>query len=209
MLKFATVAVLALAAVPALAESFDGPFIGVQGGWQQDRTKPSTIDNRIAGPTSDNNSAFTYGAQLGYDRKITPQIVLGGEVSLTDQTKNTDVSDALRNNYRLNFGRTVNATARVGYLVTPDTLVYARGGYSNARFDLRDTIGSGAQNRDGYTVGAGVERAITSSVSARLEYDYSDYGKKGFRDVAYDVGADSVRGGYRRNAVTAGLNYHF
>lgn len=209
MLKFSLAAVAALVAVPALAAPFDGPFIGVQGGWQQDRTKLSATDNGIGGRTSDRNSAFTYGGQLGYDKKISPQVVVGGEVSLTDQTHDTDVSDALRNNYRLNFGRTVNATARVGYLVRPDTLVYARAGYSNARFDLRDTIGASAQNRDGYTVGAGVEKAITSSVSARLEYNYSDYGSKSFRDVAYDVGADSVRGQSRRNAVLAGLNYHF
>ena len=209
MLKFALVAVAALVAVPTLAEPFDGPFIGVQGGWQQDRTRLTTVDNGVGGRVSDRTSAFTYGAQLGYDKKITPQIVLGGEVSLTDQTGSSDVTDALRNAYRLDTGRTVNATARIGYLVRPDTLVYARGGYSNARFDLRDTIGSSTQNRDGYTVGAGIEKAITTSVSARLEYDHSDYRNKGFRDVAYDVGADSVRGQYRRNAVLAGLNYHF
>lgn len=209
MLKFALVAVAALVAVPALAEPFDGPFIGVQGGWQQDRTRLTTIDNGLGGRVNDRNSAFTYGAQLGYDKKITPQIVVGGEVSLTDQTGNSDVTDALRNAYRLDTGRTVNATARIGYLVRPDTLVYARGGYSNARFDLRDTVGSSSQNRDGYTVGAGIEKAITTSISARLEYDYSDYRNKGFRDVAYDVGAEGVRGQYRRNAVLAGLNYHF
>src|SRR3546814_19240327 len=70
--------------------------------------------------------------------------------------------------------RSLDLTARAGYLVTDNTLLYARGGYTNARvrtsFDGAAGFRSATENRDGWMVGGGVERAISDNVSARLEY---------------------------------------
>src|SRR3546814_3687340 len=69
--------------------------------------------------------------------------------------------------------RSLDLTARAGYLVTDNTLLYARGGYTNARvrtsFDGAAGFRSATENRDGWMVGGGVERAISDNVSARLE----------------------------------------
>src|SRR3546814_3884865 len=74
--------------------------------------------------------------------------------------------------------RSLDLTARAGYLVTDNTLLYARGGYTNARvrtsFDGAAGFRSATENRDGWMVGGGVERAISDNVSARLEYRYAD-----------------------------------
>jgi outer membrane immunogenic protein len=62
--------------------------------------------------------------------------------------------------------------------VTDNTLIYARGGYTNAR--VRTSLDDGAaipmasSHRDGWLVGGGVEHAITDNVSARAEYRYAD-----------------------------------
>src|SRR3546814_20945343 len=70
--------------------------------------------------------------------------------------------------------RSLDLTARAGYLVTDNTLLYARGGYTNARvrtsFDGAAGFRSATENRDGWMVGGGVESAISDHVSARMAY---------------------------------------
>jgi outer membrane immunogenic protein len=199
MFKTVIVGLLAVAAVPAFAQgsgqAFNGPFIGVQGGWQQDRLSVTTTGAN-PGSASVKGSGFAYGGQLGYDLRFSGNAVIGVEGSLTGRTGSTNVAG-----YDLSTGRTFNATARLGYVVAPSTLVYARGGYSNARFSIDNGIAKDSGNRDGFTVGGGIEQVVARNVSARLEYAYSDYGSE---NVAF-----GARAKLSRNAVTAGLNYRF
>jgi outer membrane immunogenic protein len=84
---------------------------------------------------------------------------------------------------------------RLGYLVTPWTLLYATGGlaigqvsgsfsYAGCQFATCSSFGtnvtgaaSWSDTRVGGTVGAGVETQVWTGVKARLEYRYTDYGK--------------------------------
>lgn len=66
-----------------------------------------------------------------------------------------------------------------------------------------------SRNRDGYVVGVGYEQALTKAVSARIEYDYSNFGRDRLPGLASDLDVDSARVKYDRNAVTAGVNLHF
>lgn len=212
MIKPILAAAAAFLAVPALAapaEPFSGPFVGVQGGWQQDHERLSITDTGVTDRYGNRKSGFAYGAQAGWDYRLSPRTVLGVEASATGRTGSERFDDGFGDSFRLRDGRTFNATARLGYLVTPQGLLYARGGYSNARFKLDSSAGNAAANRDGYVAGVGYEQALTRTVSARLEYDYSNYGRDRFDGVASGLGVDSVRTKYDRNAVTAGLNLHF
>lgn len=212
MMKYTLAAVAALLAVPAFAAGpFDGPFVGVQGGWQRD-TQHLGIDYNDG--TRDSGSArksgFAYGAQVGYDFRLNPSVVLGAEVSATGRTGSSYFGDNVGNAFRLKQGRTFNATARLGYLVSPTGLVYARGGYSNAQFKVDDFVGDRDHtNKGGYTVGAGYEQAITQQVSARVEYNYSHFGRDRFNSLSDFTAVDNAALRYNRSAVTAGLNYHF
>ena len=80
--------------------------------------------------------------------------------------------------------------ARVGYVVSPRTMVYAKGGYTNAKFDVRNGDGSVETNTDidadGWRIGAGVEQAVSNNVFAKLEYRYSNY-EKGELDYRGDI----------------------
>lgn len=209
MLKFVFASALALAAVPTLAaEPFNGPYVGVQGGWQQDRQTLRLTDNGVTARATNSNSGFAYGGQIGYDLRLSPGTVLGGEVAVTGRTGNGTLSDGT-GSVAISQGRTIAATARLGYLVDPQGLLYVRGGYANTRFTVDDGFGATSGNRDGFTVGAGYERMLGSNVSARLEYAYSGFGGEDLPDVANGIGVDTADVKFNRHAVTAGLNYRF
>lgn len=65
--------------------------------------------------------------------------------------------------------------ARAGYLVSPALLIYATGGLAWADLDV--TVGglsAGSDVHYGYQIGAGAEMKMSSNVSLRLEYLYTD-----------------------------------
>lgn len=188
-----------LVAAPAMAQPaqpFNGAYVGIQGGWQQDR---QTLEIGAA-QASTSKDGFSYGGQIGYDFRVSPSVVFGIEAALTGRTGENFIDDGF-DVYRLTQGRTISTTARLGFMTDPQGLLYARGGYANAGFNLDDGGTRFSENRDGWTIGAGYERALTQNVSARLEYGYSDFGRDQLTTAA-DLK-------YRRHAVNAGLNLRF
>lgn len=195
---FCAIATAALTAPAAAqdADRFDGPFVGVQLGWQQDRRSATA---GVVPPTTTRvtGDGLAYGGQLGYDANI-GGAVLGVEGSITGRTGGNG-SAALD----FETGPTINVTARAGLLVSPKSLLYARGGYSNARFSITNLVGN-SESREGYTLGAGYELLLTDTISARVEYAYSNYGS----DTLPGIGGAAVIN-YRRHGVTAGFNLRF
>jgi outer membrane immunogenic protein len=181
------------------AEPFNGPYIGAEAGWQQDKLRSTLTAGGTTLSATDKVDSFAYGAQLGYDFKVTPNFVLGAEASITGDSGKIRIDDTTAD-----AGRTLGLTARAGVLATPETLVYAKGGWVNGRFSFDDGDGSASRNRDGWTLGGGVERMLTQNVSARVEYRYSDF--KSFRE---NLGTESVSAGFDRHQVMAGVNFRF
>ena len=189
---------IAATSAPAHAETFNGPYVGVTTGWDQDKIANSTInaqpiDARVS------HDALVLGGYAGYNRKLTDRIVIGGEVGLSanvdDKLRTTSAGQALTVDPRYSF----DLTARAGYLVTSKTLLYVRGGYANNRVrTLLDTPAGevrASRNLDGWLVGGGVEYAITPKISARAEYRYSDFRRDGGR--------------YDRHQTLIGVSYNF
>lgn len=214
MKKFMFLAAIAVSA-PALAQSndalpFDGPFAGVQAGWQQDRQRLELTNGAgLVGVDRNDHSGLSYGGQVGFDFNLRNGVVIGVEGSMTGRTGTEHNIDQFGNPYDFRLGRTFNATGRVGVTVGPDGLVYARGGYSNARFILVDNFGKLQTDRGGWTVGLGYEQSIVRNVSARVEYNYSQYGHDDLGQYATDYGLASARVNYKRHNVSAGLNFRF
>ena len=214
-LGFAAVAAVMAAAAGAApvnpTTSFSGPFVGVQGGWQQDRLSLSSIDDLgNTGYGRRTADGFGYGGQVGYDYRLPSNLVLGAEVAVTGKTGSDVLLDSFGDATSERYGRTVDATGRLGLVFgQAGGLGYVRGGYSNTRILLTDADARNGYNRDGYTVGAGYEQPIARHVSARIEYDYSDYGHGNAGATAADDGLASASEKLHRNAVTAGLNFHF
>ena len=175
-----SVAALALAtsfATAASAEPFNGPFVGAQAGWSKDDL--GTTSTKLGNvPVDRSRDSFSGGVFAGYDFKLTPRVVIGTEAGIQFGADDSIVRDTGSALVRVDPKRSIDLTARAGYLVTDNTLLYARGGYTNARTQtsIDDAAGfrSASANRDGWLVGGGIERAISDNVSARLEYRYSD-----------------------------------
>ena len=106
---------------------------------------------------------------------------------------------------QINWMSTVRA--RIGY--APDRwLIYATGGVAFADFDIDVTDGvnstSDGSTHVGWTVGAGVEYALTDAWRMGLEYKYADFGSEtysaplgGTANVDLDVHAVTFRVNYR------------
>ncbi|MDY7524163.1 outer membrane protein [Sphingomonas sp. 10B4] len=193
MRKFAlTAATAALTlglAAPAFAQ--DGPppprddatFTGARAGviLGYDKLQPGR------GPNSDIGSnrkadGLTYGGDIGYDAAF-HGVVLGVEGEVTGSTadvSNAPISAGALGYGRVKTGRDLYVGGRLGYVVAPKTMIYAKGGYTNARLDLtanNGTVTTGNHyNLDGYRVGAGVEQKIGRTTYAKVEYRYSNYG---------------------------------
>nr|WP_047168112.1 outer membrane beta-barrel protein [Sphingomonas sp. Y57] len=178
--RILTAAALACWSTHASAQDFNGPSIGVQAGWNSTDVRLPTASAGIPG-VDRSSDAFVGGAFLAYDYEVVPQVVIGAqaEFNLAASDEFGAAGDIARIEVDPQYA--FDLTARAGYLATPATLIYVRGGYSNAR--VRTTITTNAQkasssdNRDGWMVGGGVERMITDHVSARLEYRYADLGE--------------------------------
>lgn len=79
-----------------------------------------------------------------------------------------------------------DATGRIGFSADR-ALIYAKGGVAWARFDYTDSLNlnpavpfslaaTGSETRMGFVLGAGVEYAFTQAWSAKIEYDFYDFG---------------------------------
>ena len=101
---------------------------------------------------------------------------------------------------------------RVGYAMGR-TLIYAKGGaaWTQYRWEFAAAAASVSQNRDrfGWMLGAGVEQAFTDTVSAKLEYNYMDFGRRTetITPAALVVAPTDVR--LYAHVVKLGFNYRF
>ncbi len=180
-------AFVALSSAPALAQEFQGPYIGAQAGWNQDKV-------------GDKQDAFVGGAFVGYDHEVVPNVVLGAEAGFA-----LGASDRIGpygpDNVSVDPRYSLDASVRAGYVLGERNLLYVRGGYANSRVRLTRDIGgvavSDKDNLDGWFVGGGVERKLLDNVSTRLEYRYHDFGDN------TDIGK------YERHQVLAGVAYRF
>src|SRR4051812_31003835 len=175
MRKLIFVASLAAAALatPAMAQE-RGPFTGfhVEGiaGW--DRTQ---VPN-------DRTNGVVYGVGAGYDFQA-GRAVLGIEGEASDSTASECVSGVIAAGDRIcaKAGRDLYVGGRIGALVAPTTLLYAKAGYTNARFNLNYTAPIAANNfslhetLDGVRVGAGVQQSVGRNAFVKAEYRYSNY----------------------------------
>ncbi|MBB4199127.1 hypothetical protein CCR94_16650 [Rhodoblastus sphagnicola] len=97
--------------------------------------------------------------------------------------------------------------ARVGYAMDR-VLLYGTGGYAGS--EVRGALSGGGFGYDqtrvanGWTLGVGMEYAITPHFSAKAEYLYASMG-----DNTYFSSPNSISNGVNLNLVRAGVNYHF
>lgn len=165
-------------------------------------------------------SGFMGGLYAGYNFDLGNNIVLGAE---TDWVW-ADMDDSSKSTYLAGTadeftvkGKTkekwAGATrARIGY-AADRWMPYFAAGVAYAKVDssvsFSDAEGtyskaSGDKTMTGYTLGAGVDYAMTDNVILRAEYRYSDFGDKDFGNDQFKYNVD-----YKTNDVRVGVAYKF
>ena len=180
------------------------------------------------GPTTIgvNQSGAMIGGQIGCDYQFPSSLVLGVEGAVSGSTMKGSRLVALPDSppdtalvsVKTDFMPTL--TARLGYAVD-HWLFYGKGGvaWASNKYSVVGTFNGGAglglpfdfeglSVRTGWTAGAGVEWAFADDWSARLEYDYYDFGTHTatMNDVVNGPGPLSFR--TTMQMVKLGVNFH-
>jgi len=175
-------------AAPAAAQEEDN-FSGfhIEGLAGYDSSRPgSTVD--IDNPDDVNQSIHdvTYGGGVGYDMK-SGNMVFGIEGEWMESNAKTDYDTTGFTGFGVSHvetGRDLYVGARIGVLATPNILLYVKGGYTNAKFNVLATdnvtdVQTDA-NLDGWRAGGGIEVALSKNFFIKGEYRYSNYTKGTF-----------------------------
>jgi outer membrane immunogenic protein len=227
-LKFAFLASLAIAS-PALAAdvspqptepvayNWTGIYVGAEAGYVWGS---STYDGAgsPAGPpyvstSVDPKGAFG-GAYVGYNYQFDGNYVVGIEAD-------ANFADAKDHNTFPGGPPTVVASSdlkwfgsarlRAGYAFDR-FLPFVTGGLAIAKYsgatNFLGTTGEVSDTRVGWTVGAGLEYAMTDNLIARVEYRFSDYGRKS-QSAPFFFPTQPARLDLTTNDVRVGLSYKF
>ena len=133
---------------------------------------------------SEGKGNLMYGVNAGYDFQL-GGVIAGIEGEYADSDVKGSASDLITtgDSFSLNTDRDLYVGARLGFAISPTTMIYAKGGYTNAKFEGRFNDGLGTiyntgVTTDGYRLGAGVEQKFTlfgPSGFIKAEYRYSNY----------------------------------
>lgn len=169
-----------LAAAPLTPPTYDwtGVYLGAQigGGWYGDKpgSDPGYVPVRTHGVLG--------GLYGGYNWQApgTP-LVLGLDADFTLNGVNGRGHSANGNSGTIDWKWTGAVRGRVGYALDR-FLPYVAGGLGFGRFETAYAWPSGSKIEGeatvtGWTIGAGIDYAITDNLIARLDYRYTDFGK--------------------------------
>lgn len=168
MYKLALLTVLAAAAAaPAFAQDagpsvtgapFNGFHVEALGGWDRLQADHAHDDGAL------------YGVGGGYDLRR-GNLVFGVEGEASDSTQKESFGGVTQH-----AARDLYAGGRIGTVIGGSNLLYAKAGYTNARYTLSGA-GTGTfahGDLDGVRVGAGIEHDIGPAF-LKAEYRYSNY----------------------------------
>jgi outer membrane immunogenic protein len=182
---------------PIPIDSWTGFYVGLGGGF-------SSLNNKIdALPGSDPSSPLSaslngLGADgllatisAGYDYQLSPAFVAGifGDFDFHSLKSSLDInipSAPLSGRGEFSVNHQWSVGGRLGFLTSPGTLVFLTGGFTELSVsDFTANISGGSQTLAldatvptiaGGFVGAGFETKLTSSISLKGEYRFTDFG---------------------------------
>ncbi|MDQ0395660.1 outer membrane protein [Labrys monachus] len=210
-----------VAPAAAVPFSWTGFYVGAQGGYQwTDASGPlgSRPDFSQGMPYSNHPESGFIGGHVGYNYQYDSFVVgIEGDANAAFDDKDTDLvqSPVLgQPPFRIRTKQDWNADIRLrlGYAIDR-FLPYIAGGVAfgdvKTSYEPTSPLLFGVQNntnRTGWTIGAGLEYAVTDNITARIEYRYTDFGKKNFSYPSLSY-YDKVK--FTTNAVLFGVSYKF
>jgi outer membrane immunogenic protein len=175
------------------------------------------VGGAFAGDSSlqGSDGRFLGGVQGGFDYQFATNWVLGAEAQYSWLSNSSNgVLFPGGTLVTANSDQLGSVTGRLGYTWGP-ALLYAKGGYAwrdnnnisvvSGGFPAAFTTDGG--HKDGYTVGAGLEYMFAPNWSAKLEYQYYNFGSTTFTSGPPDITNTRFRDD--EHTVKAGINYRF
>eukprot|EP01037_Dinobryon_pediforme_P013284 gene13284-13394_t len=154
-----------------------------------------------------NSSAFDLGGKIGYNYQINSYVVglesaFGGTFNNASRLSGGAGGELFR--VKQNFAGDI--VGKLGF-AADRTLFYVKGGVAFANLNnlqfIPDTTGARSNFRAGWTLGAGIDYALTNNWILGIDYAYSDFGKGHY----YYTGPTDVH--YKTNAVNVSVSYKF
>jgi outer membrane immunogenic protein len=200
-----------VAYAPAAIYNWTGFYIGGHAGAGY---AGSSWSDPFTGGTNTFNSGvgFLGGGQIGANYQLNV-LVLGVEGDFSWTGLKGSAADSIGDTINTNTNWTSTVTGRVG-AAFDRLFVYGKGGLALARdqSSLTDLGGNSAGTtfmRTGWTVGAGLEYGISKNWSAKIEYDYLNFGSQtlNFSTPLQPVYTSSAN--LNVQEVKAGINFRF
>lgn len=192
---------------------WSGMYAGLQAGygWTNTDAISTSIGTGISQGFSYGSSGALGGAHLGYNWQ-SGNFVLGAETDLELSGISGSGVGSLGGGHATSLDWQGSLRARLGF-TTGSTLFYATGGlaYGGISIDRSATPTNTPFTGDsfwktGWTLGAGIEHAFTQTISARIEYRYTDFGQMTFTSPGAGISDTSD---ITQSAIRAGLSFKF
>ena len=144
----------------------------------------------------DGATGFLGGVQAGYNWQYDPFVFgIEGELSYSGIGDSFGGVDA-----DLNWKGAI--TPRLGFAFDR-FMPYVKAGIAFGDVEFSSALFDESEMMAGWTVGLGVEYALTNNLSLKVEYDYTDLGRDNFALAA------GGNGGYDGHEIKAGVNFRF
>ncbi len=221
MKKVALMAAL-LAPTFVFADGFNGPYVGgaldyssmkdkgtaydqatrQKNGWTQE-TRPKGFGLGVLGGYNWTSGRAVVGVEADYDLRHGSNSSYQKLNGVTD----TDYAGKTR------MHAAASLRARVGYLFSNQSQVFATAGYTTAKarrtyndYTFPPEKESHSSWHGGWTAGFGVESLMSRNVAMRLEYRYANYGRD---KVKADLWTEYYKHPLTENSVRLGASYQF
>ena len=150
---------------------------------------------------------------FGYDHLFNNKYLIGAELGINLDNINSKALELAghQNNYSasINQGNIYSISARIGYLLSPNSIIFTRVGLDNSDFKYSgysqyyNTNYNVIKSSTGILFGIGVENKINDKWSSRLEYDETFYSSHQLNDTSISV--SNINGFEHFNLTDAGL----
>jgi outer membrane immunogenic protein len=199
-------------AAPAYA-GFTGVQIGIDVGQVWADANQENFGN-IGGPfiftqADAEPAGWVYGVHGGYNMEVAPGLIIGGElaVAFNDMKGNDGGAGGDRNGLDGKYQAALRAKA--GTMLSPTSMLYVTAGWQYLSAEgvvLNPPVEKIDTSFNGYTLGGGLEFTVGSGLTARMQYQFADYGDK---RVSYPTNLYDINTGPQSHEVTLGLTYGF
>lgn len=180
---FAADAIYEAPAEPPMAAIETAPQFSWAGGYAGILTGYGWGDGELVGFGSESFDGARFGGFVGYNWDLGNQLVVGLEGDLNYDWNEENIAGLAEVESGLNW----SARARVGYAMDR-ALLFVAGGYTGTNIEGSTALGSSDDTLHGWTIGGGVDYALTDRMFTRVEYRYNDFGggNLGGADVDFD-----------------------